>query len=118
MGIQSNFKWRWTIVAVSIIVALTAVLYFLKIGPDEIVWVREIDKGNTVVRKIEEFRQQHGRLPNSMNEVGVDPLTSNQYFYQACDNRRYLVWFGTTLGESMTYDSEVRSWDSLNLTCQ
>jgi len=53
-----------------------------------------------------------------MNEVGVDPLTSNQYFYQACDNRRYLVWFGTTLGESMTYDSEVRSWDSLNLTCQ
>jgi len=40
----------------------------------------------------------------------------NRFFYETCGDR-YDLWFGTTLGRSMTYDSATRKWNSLNVVC-
>jgi hypothetical protein len=32
-------------------------------------------------------------------------------FYRKIGDNEYYVWFGTTLGESETYDSRIKKWE-------
>ena len=38
-------------------------------------------------------------------EEGVDAL-----YYQKRDSNNYILWFGTTLGESVIYYSDSKTW--------
>jgi hypothetical protein len=67
--------------------------------------------GDQVVAGVEKFKQERGRLPNSLEELGVKSDESGPVFYEKKSESRYVVWYGTSLGESTTYDSEVRRWD-------
>ncbi len=101
------------------IVAMILVIGYLAIfGPDALVWRAEINKGNGIVVRINSFREQRGYLPQSLSEIGLDGKDLDKYFYQDCSNSRYLLSFGTELGESMTYDSSSRSWKGINMTCR
>lgn len=87
-------------------------------APDRLLWRGEIHEGNTLVEKIESFRTEHGRLPTSLSEINTNDKTLEKFFYQKCDENRFIIWFGTTLGESMTFDSVSGSWTPLNITCR
>jgi hypothetical protein len=116
-------KWRASKKGILVIVAFltTATLgivgYMTLFAPDRIIWRGEINNGNDIVRKIESYRQQHGRLPKSLADASVEDRDLDKFFYEGCSDTRYLVWFGTRLGESMTYDSASRDWKPLNVTC-
>jgi hypothetical protein len=71
---------------------------------------------NTAISEIEEFRKAKGRLPNSLTEVGVEDDESCPCYCKTGD-RSYIVWYGTTLGESDTYDSETRKWSDVGGVC-
>ena len=68
-------------------------------------------QGDEVVAKIEQFRRDSSRLPRSLAAVGFDEKESGPIHYEPRGEARYVVWFGTTLGESVIYDSETRTWD-------
>ena len=101
-----------------ILVALLALAYLWLFGLPDFVWLPEIHAGNRIVQKIEAYRQQHHRLPESLADVGVRDTESDKYSYEKCSEARYIVWFGTTLGESMSYDSRTFKWEPLNITCR
>jgi hypothetical protein len=86
-------------------------------GPDEFVFRKEIRRGNQIISKIDAFHSTHGRFPASMQEVGVGFPDADRFFYEQCDQDRFVVWFGTRLGESMTYDSFVKRWKPVNVAC-
>jgi hypothetical protein len=65
------------------------------------------DSGNAIVSKIETFRRETGRLPNSLSEIGVEERESGPDYCKTSRNG-YIVWYGTTLGESDTYDSQTK----------
>ncbi|MBI3477763.1 MAG: hypothetical protein HY010_18675 [Acidobacteria bacterium] len=67
------------------------------------------DLGNAVVSKVEEFKRTNGRLPNSLSEAGVEK-DENCPCYCKTTGNTYIAWYGTTLGESDTYDSETKKW--------
>jgi len=90
--------------------------YFL-FAPASIRYSSEIRRGNRIAREIDRFRARKGHLPLSLTEIGKLESESGPFYYERCGESRYIVWFGTTLGESMTYDSAKRVWTSLNLTC-
>lgn len=71
---------------------------------------------NIAISKIEEFRKVKGRLPDSLSEAGAPDDESCPCYCKTGDNS-YLVWYGTTLGESDTYDSEMRKWSPGNRAC-
>ena len=74
------------------------------------------DASNIAISKIEEFRKVKKRLPDSLSEAGAqDDESCPCYCKTGADS--YLVWYGTTLGESDTYDSETRKWSSGNRAC-
>lgn len=73
----------------------------------------KLKKGNETVKKIESFKTENGRLPNSLSEIGIAETESGPIYYRKQSETKYIVWFGKTLGESATYDSETQKWDNL-----
>jgi len=109
MGKSKMRRWLWLL---SLVLILAAFGYFLLAG-----WNGDIRRGNELVLRVKGFRQRQGRLPESFKEVGVTNAEEDKFFYEKCDGRRFIIWFGTSLGESMTYDSSSDTWRPFNTSC-
>lgn len=75
---------------------------------------REVElksKGNGIVEKIEIYKHKKGRLPNSLSDLGIEEKVEGPIYYNMIDSSKYIVWFGTTVGESITYSSETKKWE-------
>lgn len=108
---------RVLVVAGSLLVlALFFVAYMVLFAPDEVVYQREIRKGNELVARAEAFRREHGRVPTS-SELAIPDQDSMRFVYTRCSDQQYIVGFGTTLGESMSYTSDTRRWESIGRVC-
>jgi len=64
---------------------------------------------NLVIRRVETFRNEKGRLPDSLEDLGAKNLP-DQIYYQRVDAKDYQVWFSTALGESEIYESATKQW--------
>lgn len=71
---------------------------------------RKISQGNEIVAKIEKFKSEKGRLPNSLNEIGITESESGPIYYKKESESKFILWFGKELGESVTYDSQTKQW--------
>ena len=63
-----------------------------------------------IVARIDAFKTQSGRLPEGLQEIGLGPDSLDVY-YRKDSAEHYIVWFGTTLGESIVYDSATKKWE-------
>ena len=70
----------------------------------------KINQGNEIVNKIENYRKEKGVLPTSLSEVGIEEKEDSVIHYKKESETKFILWFGTTLGESTTYDSETKNW--------
>ena len=73
----------------------------------------KLKQGNEVIAKVEKFRNESGRLPDSLSEIGIFITESGPIYYKKQSETKYIVWFGKELGESATYDSDIKEWDNL-----
>lgn len=73
----------------------------------------KLKKGNQVIEKIEKFRAENKRLPNSLSEIGIIENESGPIYYKKENETKYVIWFGKSLGESATYDSAAKQWSNL-----
>ena len=67
-----------------------------------------VKRGNEIVKKIENYRDVYGDLPDSLREVGVK---EGPVYYWKVDSVNYILWFGTYLGESVIYYSDSKRWE-------
>lgn len=107
---------KYWILGITLLVTLGACLFVF--GPTSLVWGREIHNGDKLISKIESFHREHSRLPTSLSEVETNDATLEKFFYEKCNEGRFLVWFGTSLGESVTFDSASGVWKPVNVTCR
>ena len=70
----------------------------------------KLAKGNEVIAKIESFRKEKGRLPNSLSEIRIEETESGSIYYRKESESKYILWFGKELGESVAYDSDTKQW--------
>ena len=92
--------------SLALIVAISVVLcscdYFAK---------REIIKeGNEVIAKIESFKKDKGRLPESLAEVGIVETEAGP-FYNKVDSSRYTLHDALGFDKSLFYYSETQKWE-------
>jgi hypothetical protein len=73
-----------------------------------------INAGNEVISRLENFREDTGKLPDNLIEIGVDSSLLEIICYSKTDSMNYIVWFGTNVGESMKYDSNTKKWKKSN----
>lgn len=57
---------------------------------------------------LEDYHAQHGTYPESLSAAKISE--PNELYYQREPDGSYLLWFGTTLGESTTYCSKTQEW--------
>ena len=91
--------------------ALVVVLSMMLCSCDTLV-KRDIKKeGNEVIAKIESFKKDNGRLPESLEEVGI-VVTEGGPFYTKKDSSRYILdapWGFDS--KSLVYDSATQKWE-------
>lgn len=85
-------------------------IYVVLLQPTWLLHRNEFRRGNTLISRIETYRNAHHALPDSLYELGItDP--DIRIYYKKTSDKDYIVWFGTWLGESETYDSQTKKWD-------
>ena len=98
--------------------AALIILALLAIGLElvrlESVWLfhrTDLRNANELIARVEAYRENHGRLPETLEEVGITDPDLHVYYRKASADE-YLVWFGRySLGESVTYSSRTKKWD-------
>lgn len=96
---------------------LLLVIIFLSLAVLFLVLTKEtkedslIEQGNQLVIKIEEYKKDRGKFPISLAEINIQEKLEGPIYYELKDSTRFILWFGTTLGESVTYDSRNRKWE-------
>ena len=63
-----------------------------------------------IIEKVEKFKQDKGRLPEDLTEIGLDDTQMHLSFYQLTSDTTYMVWYGLGVGESKIYRSETKKW--------
>ena len=72
---------------------------------------------NEIIAKVEQFKKSTGRLPEALSDIGLKENDSCPCYCKT-SNDSYIVWYGTTLGESDTFDSRTRNWsEAAGLVC-
>ncbi len=62
------------------------------------------------MNKIENFKKDKGKLPEKLSEIGIEKKEDSPIHYKKESETKYILWFGTTLGESVTYNSDTKGW--------
>ncbi|UPT69047.1 MAG: hypothetical protein M0D57_10685 [Sphingobacteriales bacterium JAD_PAG50586_3] len=70
-----------------------------------------IDEGNRMVDMVEQYKKQHHKLPESIADLGIREAIDGPTYYEKKDSVNYIIWFGTSLGESKIYYSSTKSWE-------
>ena len=70
----------------------------------------KIAQGNEIAAKVEKFKNENGKLPDALSEIGVKETESGPIYYRKESESKYILWFGKELGESVIYDSETKQW--------
>ncbi len=76
-----------------------------------------IKEGNEVIAKIEKFKKDNGRLPESLEEVGI-VVTEGGPFYTKKDSSRYTLLVAFGWNKSLIYDSATQKWERFLLRQQ
>lgn len=64
-----------------------------------------------MIEALESYRQRVGAYPQDSAEVGFPVIDeSGPLYYQRNSPTDYIIWYGTTLGESVTYRSTEAKW--------
>lgn len=88
-----------------IVLILAGIYWFLRIKEDQ--YYRE--KGQELILKVEQFRENNGRLPNNISEMGLQE-TMEAPFYEKKDSIHYIIYFPIGFDNSKIYDSQQKKW--------
>lgn len=89
----------------SLILVASLILYFRYAESK-----RYENKGGELITKIEEYKQQKKRLPNSVTDLGlVEPMDEGPY-YEKKDSLNYIVFFNIGFDNTKTYYSKTKEW--------
>ena len=93
------------LLVVSIIIAITIVLF-----------LQYYEKNNYqkcgafLIDKIETFRKTESRLPNSVEELGLEEHMNCGPYYERKDSVNYVIYFTIGFDETLIYYSDKKEW--------
>lgn len=108
-------------VTVSLItVALTVyggLVFFHEYAPMNIVYRSQFQTGTEAIKRIDRYRQEYGRVPESLKELGFSKVDPDDLFYQKCGDHEYTICFELGFDDEMTYNQASRSWERRIIPC-
>jgi hypothetical protein len=112
MRLVSTLRKQKLFVLAIVVFALAFVLWVgYEMAAPRWPWVfywSEARQANKVIAAVDSFQSRYGRLPNTLADIGLEASESGPVHYQKTSDSIYIVWFGTVLGESATYESATK----------
>ena len=68
----------------------------------------KVREANKVIAAVDSFQSRYGRLPDTLADTGLKDSESGPVYYRKTSDSTYIVWFGTEIGESATYESATK----------
>ncbi|MGA9768378.1 MAG: hypothetical protein WBV94_05010 [Blastocatellia bacterium] len=63
------------------------------------------------MNRVELFRKDHGRLPDSLAEIGLPDDMVTQPFYNKRGDSSYEVYYTFGFDDSLVYHSDLKKWE-------
>jgi hypothetical protein len=63
-----------------------------------------------IIQEVENYKAMNGQLPANLTELGLEFEVEKEAYYELLTDSTYSVWYGTSLGNSMVYDSKSKIW--------
>ena len=95
------------LVIVPTIVVLLVITYFILVYLETKSYDR---KGEALINKIEEYRKQTGRLPNTVENLGLQETMDMGPHYEKIDSLEYYVYFNIGFDSFRVYESGTKKW--------
>ena len=97
-----------TLIISGIIISIVPFYFFyLKDARDN----KLIKEGELLKIKVENYKKEHHKLPESLLDLGIVETMEGPLYYQKRDSLNYIIWYGKSLGESNTYHSDSQKWE-------
>ena len=106
---MSNYKYSILIIFGVFVLLFSFWYFYLRTEREQ----RLIKDGNILIEKIEEFKEVHGRLPETISDLGMVDIDRglNTLYYNKINDSSYIVFFGQGLGESIIFNSDQMQWN-------
>lgn len=99
------------------VIIFIGLILFLGIGamifyhkPMWLFYHHELRTANEIISRVEAFRSSHGKLPETLREIDYEDPHERVFYFKLSDEE-YCLSFGTDLGQSETYRSQIRKWE-------
>lgn len=104
---RSNFRF---LVAFFVLLLLFFSFWFLYLKDFE--ERKLINESNTVIHKIENFKNERSRLPNSLSEIGTAETEHGPIFYEKRSELDYIIYFNIGFDDVRVYYSNKQHWEN------
>lgn len=96
------------------IIILFIVIVAIGIGTIRILQYKE-DKnykkrGEILISKIEEYRKQKGRIPDSLSDLEIAEEMGDGPYYEKKDSLHYIIYFNIGFDNTKIYYSKTKEW--------
>lgn len=100
--------------AVTLLLLVFAYLFYFQFYSLHLSEGALIEEGNRLIMKVEQYKEENGKLPPSLTAIGIEEKEEGPLYYDLYQDEhgkvQYRVSFGLSFGESMIYDSEIQEW--------
>lgn len=111
MDVKKNIRTFVLKSAVVSLIICTAILTWKVFSNPYVLHKDQINYGNEIIKQIDDYKKINKRLPVTLNDIKVEDTLEGSIYYERVSDYSYRLWFGTTLGESGTYDSMSKKWN-------
>lgn len=67
-------------------------------------------RGSVLIDKIETFRYTEKRLPDNVNELGLEEPMNDGPYYEKKDSANYIIFFNIGFDNTKIYYSDKKEW--------
>lgn len=100
------------IIGISLILIFCIWFFFLRTHREK----KLIKEGNIIIEKIENYKLENNKLPESLGDIGIVETWDYPLYYQKEDSIYYILYFGMSFEENKTYYSDSKQWEDFYRT--
>lgn len=71
------------------------------------------NRGSELIEQIETFRNNYGRLPNTITEMGLQEPMNDGPYYRKENSKHYIIFFNIGFDETIIYSSRTKEWQNI-----
>ena len=65
---------------------------------------------NMIISKADDYIKINGEIPKDIDELGLEEKENSLAYFLKVSEDKYVVWYGTNLGDSNVYNSKTKTW--------